>query len=131
MKTPYHSNIHNQLCMIKKVTLEAVNVQKDKGTVGILIKDKQGEEQWVNGWLDGRTGALRKFESVYIDIFSVQKGGKTYWNFRLPSIDHLLAMVIDGGTQKPSQSDPELESLAKSVGGEVVQSDLKPEDIPF
>lgn len=110
---------------LKKVKIEGLNNNKEKNTCGLMIKDKNGQDQWINGWSDVRTKALNKGEEIYLWLYQEEYNGKQYWKFRLPSLDHLLATAGKEVT---------LQEAAKAVGGTIVEGDpdfVDVSQIPF
>ena len=108
--------------IFKKVKLEAVNT-KDEKQVGICVKDNNGNDFWMNAWKDSRTSALNKGETIHIWYFQTTGNtGKVFHNFKLPSVDHLLAM---GGKEVT------LEDAAEAIGGTVEKKEITVDDIPF
>lgn len=103
---------------LKKIDIKGVNNPKDKKTCGILIQSKSGEDMWVNGWQSHRTQQLNKGESIYVFLYQEEYKGKNYWKFKLPSIDHLLAMKESSVTKK------EAEELTKDFGGKATDDIL-------
>ena len=120
--------------MKKTVTLEGVNVkQKEingemKYSVGILIKNKDGEDMWLNTLLDNRPN-WNKGETLEIDAYQKEYNGKTYWNFKL------LTQNNSQLEQRVATLEKRLDALegkqvAKDLGGKVVK-EIKVEDLNF
>lgn len=120
---------------LRKVTLKAVSIKPDKPTASILIDTRRGEE-WASGFINPRTKGLNKGETVYVHLFESEYNGKKYLNFELPSIDHLLALMIEQDAQKavsqafqapsePTNTEPFIDGYGQE------QNPVKVEDIPF
>lgn len=102
---------------LKKLKIEAVSNKPESKNVSILVKDKNGQDTWMSAWKSARTEALQKGETIYAYITPKEYNGKTYLNFTLPSMDHLLCKAI---------SSQPVEQIAEAFGG-TVKEELPPQ----
>lgn len=137
--------------MLKKVTVEAVKhtdrVSSKTGkkfvSCGICIKDKDGQDMWLNGFGDSITQSLQKGQEVELEIYKDEKYG---WQFKTPkktdmlesrlvAVEHELSMLKSMVLGKAMANPPQaVVDAAAILGGAVVTEmpkEISVDEIPF
>ena len=81
--------------MKKKVTIKGINSKKidtkygEKDTLNICVDDKDGNEQWLNGWKGKANQNWSKGDEVEVEIYKNDKG---YMNYKVvePSLNDIM-----------------------------------------
>lgn len=129
---------------MKKVRLEQVSVQPFEGKfgptnkVGIKVKNKNGEDQWINGFMKNHP-SWQQGDEVELEIFQKEYNGKQYWNFKEPKKEDVLEQRVSTLESEVKwlkgilRGKQEVQQAAEAFGGTVVDDSntstpVNPED---
>ena len=99
---------------------------KNKGGKYISVGIKpEGSDSWINGYGAKSNEGWEKGDTVSLDIETVEKDGKTYYNFKNPS-GKIDKEAFNALADRVSRVELELSTIKSNLGlgnGEVVQDE--------
>jgi len=106
---------------------------KNKGGKYISVGIKpEGSDRWINGYGAKSNEDWQKGDTVSLDIETVEKEGKTYYNFKNPS-GKIDKEAFDALVDRVTRLELELSTVKSNLGvgnGEAVQDEAEG-NLPF